>query len=77
MEHIVYRNRYAVVHKAPNWALYGRNAKPEYYIHCWDEEVPWQECEGWTDDEWVQFYAEQNKEYLEAYDELRRLQAQA
>jgi hypothetical protein len=75
-EESVYRNRYAVVYKAPNVALYGKGAKPEYYVTCWGEEVPWQEYEGWEDEDWARFYKEQDEERDSAYAELERLRAQ-
>jgi len=73
----VYKNRWAVVGKGRNVALYGAGAKPEYYVQCWDEEVPWQEVDGWDDVDWLQFYKEQYEEQASAYAELERLRAQA
>jgi len=76
MDTDLYKNRYAVVYKAPDVALYGASAKPEYYVACWQEVIDWQVADEWNDAEWHQFHEEQDEERDSAYAELERLRAQ-
>ena len=53
--------RYAVVCKGANNAKYGSDARPEYYIHSWTEEV--QEDTGeWESSDWKRFQDAQDEE---------------